>query len=164
MKICSGCSTEKEDTDFYKSNGYLSTLCKVCKRAAAAKYRGENSEGVKRKAALRSADYYKRNSGSIKLRVREWQEANRARCNANNAKYRSSKELATPDWLTDYDLEMLHWTYHCAKVAEDMTGVTHHVDHIVPLRGKNICGLHVPWNLQVIPARENHKKSNKFTG
>jgi len=43
-----------------------------------------------------------------------------------------------------------------------VTGTPHHVDHIIPINGLSVCGLHVPWNLQVIPKERNARKSNQL--
>jgi len=93
---------------------------------------------------------------------KEWRKANPDKKNAHNAKRRSKKLQATPPWLTKEHLSAIRMYYTESKALEKGTGIKHHVDHIVPLQGENVCGLHVPWNLQVLTASENSAKSNHY--
>lgn len=72
---------------------------------------------------------------------------------------RRSKQ-ATPKWLTPEQKQEIVAIYEHMRDCRAVTGEDYHVDHIVPLKGKNVCGLHVPWNLQVLPACVNLSKSN----
>ena len=72
------------------------------------------------------------------------------------------KKHATPTWLTEEQKAKTRDIYSRSKNKTIETGIKHNVDHIVPLNGKNMCGLHVPDNLRVIPAKENFKKTNKY--
>ncbi len=80
---------------------------------------------------------------------------------ARVAKREAYKRGHTPHWLSD-DRWMIDQAYSLAQLRKSVTGVDWHVDHIVPLRGKIVSGLHVPWNLQVIPAMQNWHKNNRF--
>lgn len=92
---------------------------------------------------------------------KEYFAKNRDLYNAKNAKRRAAKLQRTPKWLTEQHLNEIEEFYTIAKMFQMYTGTRYHVDHIVPLQGKNASGLHTPWNLQVIPAKENLNKGNK---
>lgn len=75
------------------------------------------------------------------------------------ARRRANERAATPHWLTSEQIEEIRLIY---LEAATRPGGPWQVDHIIPIRGKNICGLHVPWNLRVILATENQKKGNRW--
>jgi len=78
--------------------------------------------------------------------------------NALTAKRRATKKHAKPQWLSrEQEQKMLSYYSEARKKSKE-TGIDYQVDHIVPLQGKNVCGLHVPWNLQVITADDNRRK------
>jgi hypothetical protein len=95
-------------------------------------------------------------------RKKEWKRNNKDKVNAQNAKRRAARQQAAPAWLTAEHLTQIKLFYTAAQECLWFTNESLHVDHIVPLLGKDVCGLHVPWNLQVLPASENEKKNNKF--
>lgn len=92
-----------------------------------------------------------------------WTKNNPEKCNSNLAKRRATKLDATPEDLTKEDWQQIDEFYKEAKRLEKSDGIKRHVDHIVPLQGEIISGQHAPWNLRVITAEENRKKSNKIT-
>ena len=85
----------------------------------------------------------------------------RARHTALEMKRMAAKKQRTPSWLNQAHFAEIEGTYHFAKVMEMITGRKYHVDHIEPLQGRDVSGMHVPWNLQVILAQENFRKGNK---
>jgi 5-methylcytosine-specific restriction endonuclease McrA len=69
---------------------------------------------------------------------------------------------ATPLWLTKEQKKEILEFYSLAKELQWLSEEPLHVDHIVPLQGKEVCGLHVPWNLQIIPKSMNLRKKNRL--
>ena len=81
---------------------------------------------------------------------------------AKSAKRRAAKLQRTPRWIKDVFIKEINIIYERAKLIKLFTGEKWHVDHIVPLQGKKVSGLHVPWNLQLLPASENLSKGNEY--
>jgi len=78
---------------------------------------------------------------------------------ARNARRRARKLDANVTWVNEEKIKDL---YKQAARFSLWLGIKYHVDHIIPLAGNTVCGLHVENNLQIIPSRENLSKSNKF--
>jgi 5-methylcytosine-specific restriction endonuclease McrA len=154
-----------------------SNRCKLCvKESLAARspeeklkkseylknYVKNNYEAIKEKRGSYFSDYYQDNKERLRPIRDLWRQNNLDLLAAKEAKRRSGKLYATPTWLTDKQLSEIKSIYKLAKKLEKLTGIKYHVDHIVPLKGVSVCGLHVPWNLKAIPAEENLKKHNKL--
>ncbi len=89
-----------------------------------------------------------------------WAKNNPHKRSANEAARRAAKHTTRLPWLTMGHIFEMECIYrYCSALR--FIGLEYHVDHIIPLRGKMVNGLHAPWNLQVIPALENLKKGNK---
>jgi hypothetical protein len=124
----------------------------------AKKYHEENIDAISK----RTKEFYLKNKDKFYKRSKQYYSENKAQYVAKANKRRAAKLQALPKWLTKAEHEEMKELYEIARMFKLYTGQEYHVDHIVPLQGKNVCGLHVPWNLQVIPASENLSKSNKL--
>jgi 5-methylcytosine-specific restriction endonuclease McrA len=67
-----------------------------------------------------------------------------------------------PKWISKEQRKEIELIYEHARECTVLTGDRYVVDHIVPLKGVNVCGLHVPWNLQVLPSDVNDSKGNRL--
>lgn len=144
-----------------KADG-LATECRECKRAQDREYASRNREHAKQKAS----DWYYNNKEYAleknKIRGKKWRQENKDKNAAKSNKRRAFKLKATPPWLTKEHYKQIEAFYWLSKLQKELTDDVYHVDHIIPLQGKTVCGLHVPWNLQVIPATVNISKGNRI--
>lgn len=151
------------------SNG----TCCECNKLKVLKWQQENPDKTKRNHDA----WVQRNPGVAAKRANDWYNANIDRHREQVKKYHASKPhfrallsskarasqlQRTPSWLTEDDWWMIDQIYQLAQLRTAATSVEWHVDHIIPLRGKTVSGLHVPANLRVIPAKLNLKKGNRY--
>jgi len=124
-----------------------------------AKWLADNAERVRVMQKARSFRWYVKNRKKSRANSRQWAKDNAARVAANIAARDATKILATPRWA---DHEKIRTLYEDARRLSLETGIGHCVDHIVPLRGRTVSGLHWEGNLQVITVLANRAKHNTF--
>lgn len=178
QKQCTICCENKNLMNFYPKQGGkfgVSAVCRVCQSQLNGQWRLKNQERKKELDRLYRKNYLtpeKKSEYNLRYRIKNSASNSKARKKwyLNNKDYwrKYAQEhgfrrcalvkKATPSWA---DLKQIAKIYSEAKYKTKTTGVVHHVDHIVPLRGKNVCGLHCENNLQILTASENLKKGNK---
>jgi 5-methylcytosine-specific restriction endonuclease McrA len=114
------------------------------------------------KARIRQARWRAANKDQANAATAVWQRNNPGTVNANTRKRQAKKLNATPPWLTSGDHDLMRFLYQeAAQMSKDF-GTEFEVDHIIPLQGKVVCGLHVPWNLRVVARSQNRRKSSSL--
>ena len=184
MKVCPACGELKPRAAFHlatRARDGLQTWCKTCLSAYNVAWAKAHPDRVRAYAAAFSAAYHAANRVAISARKASWYAANReirrahsaayrranpdkvktsgakwakanpAKCSIQKAKRRSTKPQATPAWADHAQIAVVY-----VKAQEWGMGV----DHVVPLRSKIVCGLHVWENLQLLIKPENVRKGN----
>ena len=132
--------------------------CVVC-----CKEKADANRDKRRLAVQKSTERNKlKNADRRSKSYAEYKKRHAGKVNAQNALRAKKKLCRTPRWLTADDLWIIEQAYDLAKQRTELFGFSWHVDHVIPLQGKKVSGLHVPTNLQVIPAVENLRKLNKY--
>lgn len=112
-------------------------------------------------ALQRQREAREKHPEKFRERLKSHYQRNKHKYVAGVSARRAARLQATPPWVKKS--EILTFYAEARRLTKE-TGIPHEVDHIHPLRGKNLSGLHVPWNLQVIPRVENRKKHNRYEG
>lgn len=142
MRVCTTCHITKPLTLFHKDKRVKCGRKSQCKDCVA----------VYNRTRQKNSNYYQQHSTRLKQYSRLYYYTHKSASRAKKAKRHAAKMLRTPRWS---ELERIkHFYENCPQ--------GYHVDHIVPLQGKTVSGLHVLGNLQYLTAVENISKGNKF--
>jgi len=146
----------KEQYNEYGRKYYLAN--KEYIKSNVQKYAEQNREIISKKKREKYIETYKIKSDQFKERSRQWLKANKDYSCFKKKLRECRKQMATPFWA---DLNAMKVIYRNARLLTEVTGEKYHVDHIIPLHGKNVCGLHWEGNLQILLASINIGKANK---
>jgi hypothetical protein len=175
-KSCANCKIEMlTEGNFLKLKTRYHSWCNDCRKLKKKEWDSSNKEYVLKKATdwhyanyqrlkqrkiEAATNWIKNNKEKYKEFAKKCYQNNKEKSHAYSAKYRANKRKAVPKWFNDSMKKEVEALFAIAKQKTLETGIRHEVDHIIPLKGETVSGLHVPWNLQVITQFENRSKRN----
>jgi hypothetical protein len=189
---CPKCGKRKAESEFYENHLWCRTCVSQYHRAYYKTHREEIKERVKTNRTMRPEvikTWYQNNREEQKARANTYYKAHSKEMNEYQKAHRAAHPEKREAWEKEYeqshkaqraakcmkrtaaklrqtlkgtDPKALEAFYIEADRCTKETGVKHSVDHIIPLLGRLVRGLHVPWNLQVMPLRDNIKKGNRI--
>jgi len=145
-RSCRDCKTIKHKSLFTKNHVFsdgIDTLCLECNHRRVKEWRASG----KRKSKEESAKYYSKHP---------------EKCKERSERRRIRVGVATPSWISGEEIFLIDEAKNLAKRRSESTGFLWHIDHIVPIGAAHVCGLNVPWNIRVVPAKENWTKATKI--
>ena len=154
-KTCTICKEEKPLSLFNKRGGKevgYKSFCKQC----------QSIKDSKRYNPQKRKELYLSNHENEKELRKKYYRNNLTKYFVNKAKRRARLLNATPKWYDDFDSFVLSEMYSLCKLRESLLNIPFEIDHVIPLQGKNVCGLHWHKNWTVISKFENRSKGNKF--
>jgi hypothetical protein len=156
----------KQSRERYQSDpGKIKARVAARREAEPEKVRAEKERDYARNKAryiAKAAEWAAANPEKVREYGRNWHKNNPLKSYASVVERRAKLKNRMPMWLSDKQKFDILAIYEKARTMSEETGVKYQVDHAVPLRGKLVSGLQVPWNLQVLTAFENQSKGNRF--
>ena len=151
LKKCPSCDSIKPHQEYPKysaSTSGLRNICKICHNANN-KNAYDTDPSYYNKY---SKEYYVSNKETIAERTKEYYQEHKAEYAARGIKYHTRRDQATVKWSNTAEMNKIY----------NLCPIGYHVDHIIPIQGDSVCGLHTEHNLQYLLAADNISKSNKF--